>query len=143
MFFPVFINIKNFKVLVIGFGNIAYRRIKVLLEFGADIKVITEEAKYNTGNLDVVIKSYEESDISCEYNMVIAATDNKEVNKSIIEKAKKENIMYYNNISDKSMSNFYFPAVLNNEDIVCGIISKEGKDHRLAKEYSIKIKEVL
>lgn len=143
MFFPVFINIENFKVLVIGFGDIAYRRIKVLLEFGADIKVITKEKKHHIDNIDVVIKEYEESDISKSYNMVIAATDNKALNKSIIEKAKKENIMYYNNISDKSMSNFYFPALIKNEDIVCGIISKDGKNHRLAKEYSIKLKEVL
>lgn len=143
MFFPVFIEIKNFKVLVIGFGNIAYRRIKVLLEFGADIKVITKHAKYNIDNIDVVIKEYTDSDITNEYNMVIAATDNKDVNKSIIEKAKQENIMYYNNISDKSMNNFYFPAVVKNEDIVCGIISQDGKNHKAAKEYSIKIKEVL
>ena len=58
MFFPIFIDIKNFKVLVIGFGNIAYRRIKVLLEFGADIKVITKQAKYNIDNIDVIIKEY-------------------------------------------------------------------------------------
>lgn len=143
MFFPIFIDIKDFKVLVIDFGNIAYRRIKVLLEFGADIKVITKQAKYNIDNIDVIIKEYNDSHITNEYNMVIAATDNKDVNKSIIEKAKQENIKYYNNISDKSMSNFYFPAVITNEDIVCGIISQDGKNHKAAKEYSIKLKEIL
>lgn len=143
MFFPVFIDIKNFKVLVIGFGSIAYRRIKRLLEFGADVKVITKEARYNLDNINVVIKEYEDSDITNEYNMVIAATDDKDINKRIIEKAKQENIIYYNNISDKSMNSFYFPAVIKNEDIVCGIISKDGKNHKAAKEYSIKIRELL
>ena len=31
--FPLFIDIKDFKILVIGFGNIAYRRINILYKF--------------------------------------------------------------------------------------------------------------
>lgn len=141
--FPLFIDIKDFKILVIGFGNIAYRRINILYKFCQNIKVITKQAKYNMDNIDIIIKEYDKRDITSQYNMVIAATDNKDVNNDIIEKARQENIMYYNNISDKSMSNFYFPALIENDEVICGLISKDGKNHKKAKEYSIKLKEVL
>ena len=44
-YFPIFIDIENVKVLVIGLGNIAARRINVLKNFGAEIFVITKEVK--------------------------------------------------------------------------------------------------
>ena len=40
-YFPIFINVENVKVLVIGLGCIAARRINVLKNFGAEITVIT------------------------------------------------------------------------------------------------------
>ncbi len=38
-YFPIFINVENVKVLVIGLGCIAARRINVLKNFGAEITV--------------------------------------------------------------------------------------------------------
>ena len=40
LYFPIFIPFENKKVLIYGGGKIAVRRVKTLLEFGADITVI-------------------------------------------------------------------------------------------------------
>ncbi len=135
-YFPIFINIENVKVLVIGLGCIAERRINVLKNFGAEITVITKEVKTNVENIDIKIKEFEEDDIKEIYDIVIAATDNNAVNKNIIKLAKEKNIKYYNSISDKNDNNFFFPAVIENDEIVCGLISKNGLNHKIAKQYA-------
>ena len=133
-YFPIFINVENVKVLVIGLGCIAARRINVLKNFGAEITVITKEVKTNVENID--IKIFEEDDIKEIYDIVIAATDNNAVNKNIIKLAKEKNIKYYNSISDKNDNNFFFPAVIENDEIVCGLTSKNGLNHKIAKQYA-------
>lgn len=135
-YFPIFIDIENMKILVIGLGNIAARRIKVLKNFGAEIFVITKEIKSAVENINIKIKEFEEADIKAIYDIVIAATDNNEVNKNIIKLAKEKGIKYYNNISDKNDNNFFFPAVIQNNETVCGLISKNGLNHKAAKKYA-------
>ena len=135
-YFPIFIYVENVKVLVIGLGCIAARRINVLKNFGAEITVITKEVKTNVENIDIKIKEFEEDDIKEIYDIVIAATDNNAVNKNIIKLAKEKNIKYYNSISDKNDNNFFFPAVIENDEIVCGLTSKNGLNHKIAKQYA-------
>lgn len=141
-YFPVFINIENFKVVIVGAGKIAARRINILKNFGADITVITKEVKSEISNVNIIIKEFSKEDIkNCD--MVIAATDNQEVNKNVIETAKNAGIKYYNNAADKSDNNFYFPAVIENNDIICALISKEGINHKNAKDYAEKLRKIL
>ena len=52
-YFPIFIDIESVKVLVIGLGNIAARRINVLKNFGAEIFVITKEVETNVENINI------------------------------------------------------------------------------------------
>ena len=142
MFFPLFINMENMKVLCIGAGNIGLRRINILKNFNADIFVITKD-NIVIDNVSLEIREVAEEDITNKYEMVIAATNNSRLNEKIIEKAKKVGVKYYNNISDKNLCNFYFPAVIENNEITCGLISKNGKSHKTAKEYATVIRNVL
>ena len=57
-YFPVFINIENFKAVVIGAGKIAARRINVLKNFGADITVIAKEVKAEISGVNIIIKEF-------------------------------------------------------------------------------------
>ena len=45
MWFPLFINLENKKVLVIGGGKVALKKIKKVLEYGADVTVVTDNIK--------------------------------------------------------------------------------------------------
>lgn len=62
-YFPVFINIENFKAVVIGAGKIAARRINVLKNFGADITVIAKEVKAEISGVNIIIKEFNKEDI--------------------------------------------------------------------------------
>ena len=50
-FFPLFVDLNRKKVLVIGAGKIAYRKVTTLLEQGADIEVVTFEIAEEKFNL--------------------------------------------------------------------------------------------
>ena len=43
-YFPLFVDLEHKKITVVGAGRIASRRIRTLLEFGADITVVAPEA---------------------------------------------------------------------------------------------------
>ena len=39
-YFPMFVSLEDKRILVVGAGNIATRRIKALMKFGASIRVV-------------------------------------------------------------------------------------------------------
>lgn len=85
-FFPLFVNVKNKKILIIGAGKIAYRKAETLLKYGADILVITKEIREegfkNLKNINIKIGEFSENLLKNAF-MVICATDNKELNEKI------------------------------------------------------------
>ena len=44
-FFPLFIDLKNKNILVIGAGKIAFRKVETLLKYSAKITIITKDIK--------------------------------------------------------------------------------------------------
>ena len=92
-YFPLFIKLNGKKVLLIGGGKVAYRKLRLLMQFEADIMIIAPEMIPEIEELggDGLIKirkrEFKESDISGEdpYAMAIAATDDRDINKRIAE----------------------------------------------------------
>ena len=95
--FPIFINLIHKPVLVVGGGDVALRKIDMLLKADAKITVITSklctELKHyqKLKKIQVKIKPFEKNDITHSV-LVVAATDNKKVNSLLNEYAKK---MFY------------------------------------------------
>ena len=96
-FFPVFLDLTGRKVLVYGAGNIAARRVELLLRFGAEITIIAPEVmpkmeeviqkfkqgefEKSGGRIKAVEKDvYRQGTISEDVDFVMAATDDCEVN---------------------------------------------------------------
>lgn len=134
--YPIFLKLRNRRIVIIGAGQIAARRIQTLLEFEADITVlaptICEEISSLSDRINILQKEYEENDIQDAF-LVVAVTNSRQINQKIYEDAKKHNIMV--NIADnKEQSDFYFPAVFQDEHILGGIISRNGENHGLVKE---------
>ena len=131
--FPLFVSLSGKTVTVVGAGKIASRRIKVLLEYGARIRVIApqicEEIRALSGSLEIIEREYEGGDVSGSF-MVIAATDSREVNQKAGADAKAEGI----NVSvadSREECSFYFPAVIRKGSISIGLVS-DGSDHAAA-----------
>ena len=90
--FPIMLNIRGRKCTVAGGGNVAERKVKTLLKYGADVTAVSPVFKDGFPNVKRLEKEYSSSDIENSF-LVIAATDNKEVNQTIYNDAKKRNIL--------------------------------------------------
>ena len=102
-YFPLFIDLTGKKILVAGGGAIALRRVRTLLRFGADIHVIAPEFCEEMERLEKEKKitakhrEYRSGDID-GMQIVLAATDDRAVNRRIREDCQSAGIMV--NVAD-------------------------------------------
>ena len=150
MFFPLFVNIENKEVLIIGGGKIGGRKAQILREYGGNITVysekVTEETILADENIKVVNKnvSHDKAEIKelvKKYFLVVAATDDKELNDRISHVCMCENILV-NNVSSKTEMNAMFTAVVKNDEFQIGIGSY-GKSCRRSKALKGKVQELI
>lgn len=136
-FFPVFYDSKELKVLIVGGGAIASRRVKTLAKFQCQIKVIASQvsqeikdlAKINK-RIEVLEEDYQPSMLEGA-DMVLAATGNPDLNNEIARAASRT-ASFYNSASDKEECNFFFPAVIVQGDMTIGMTA-QGRNHGLVK----------
>ena len=143
--FPCFINLTQRKVVVVGGGNVGIRRAKALLKFNAIVTVISpeisDELKVLSDKICIINDKYDKKYINNAF-LIIAATNNRNVNQKIYKEANKLKILV--NIADKKdQSDFYFPALFSSNDISGGLISINGENHKLAKVTAAMIDELL
>ena len=141
-FFPLFINLKGKKVLIVGAGKIAFRKAETLLEQGASIKVvtlaITEEKFHHLKGIDISLEPFSEDMLEDKF-LVVAATDNSEFNKRIADLCEIKNILV-NNITSKVDMNCRFASTFENDEYQIGISAKGNpKKSKALKEKLEKI----
>lgn len=146
-YFPLYISLENKRIVVVGGGHIAERRIKKLGLFKSKIIVIAPEvtdgikALCHEGQVIWIRKYYEKTDLE-DALMVLALTDERSLNKKVGEDCLDLGI--YVSVGDaKDEGSFYFPGIIHNEDLVIGITSSEGNQHQLVTEKMQSIKEGL
>lgn len=144
--FPLFIDLSQSKITVIGGGKIAQRRIMTLLKYGAKLNVITktvtEELRSLSAQGKIILeqRAYKDGDLKGSF-MAIAATDSSEVNQKVYEEALKLDI-HISVVDDKSKCSFYFPAVINHENLSIGLVS-DGSSHHKTAETARKLRNFL
>lgn len=145
-YFPMFVDLSDKNIVVVGGGNIAARRIKTLLSFTRNISVVAAQASPEvlemgkTGQIDLKVRPVKRSDFSNAY-MVIAATNDRKLNDDIYRVCKEEGI-YVNVASDREKCDFYFPGIFMQDEIVVGITAS-GLDHKKARRVREEIQNVL
>lgn len=146
LYFPMFVDLSDKKVIVVGAGTIAKRRIRALADFTEHLVVIAPEVNKELkdmeeqGKLTILRKNYEREDIY-DAAMVIAATNDKKTNQEIYTACKCLGIMV-NVCNDKTKCDFYFPGIAISEHVVAGI-SNSGKEHKKTRGITEKIQEML
>lgn len=131
--FPLMVEIEGKTVIVIGGGKVALHKIKVLLPFGVNIRVISEDfcdslqafSKENNDRITLIRKSFEESDIlhaddSDEVCFIVAATDDEKLQSSVSALCREKRIPV-NVVDIKEKSTFYFPAITKKDDLVVAV----------------------
>ena len=151
MWFPLFINLENKKILVIGGGKVAAKKIEKILEYGADITVVTEnvveEKLLKLENVKIENNQKIENDkakiekLVKGYFLVIAATDNEELNENIANIC-ESNGMLINNVSSKIKMNAMFGGIVKNSEFQIAI-STSGKNCKRSRAMKSEIQKIL
>jgi len=151
MWFPLFVNLKNKKVLVIGGGKVAFKKISKIMEYEADITVIAEnipeEKLLELKNLKIENNRKIENNkdeiekLVEEYFLVIAATDTEELNENIAEICDSKGILI-NNVSSKTKMNSMFGGIVKNDEFQIAI-STSGKNCKRSRAMKSEIQKVL
>ncbi len=125
-YYPVNLDIKNKKCLLIGGGSVGSRKAETLLECGAELTVVSPEVSKeiqtfaDNGSLRLKKRDYKSSDIDEKIFLVIGATDNDELNKQIHKDAEQFKLLC--NIADRpEVCNFILPAIVHRGDLVIAV----------------------
>jgi siroheme synthase-like protein len=128
MFLPLLLK-DGFSCLIVGGGQVAARKAAVLLEMPCAITVIAPQIadqiyrEVRTGSVRCIEREYRLGDCS-GFELVIAATPVREVNRTVSDEAKKLCIPI-NVVDDPSLSTIIFPAVWREKSLVIAV-STEG-----------------
>ena len=136
-FYPVFLDLRGRKCLVVGAGAVAARKAGSLLDAGAEVKVVSPAAcddmaaLADSGRLYWEKRGFEEKDLDGCF-LVIGATDNPEVNRRVFEAAERAG-MPANIVDVPELCNFIVPSVLRRGDFQIAV-SSGGASPVLARE---------
>lgn len=146
MYYPIAIDLTDKKALVVGGGAVALRKIEALIEFGARVSVvapcITQDIIDLGGCGRVIInqRGYEPSDMKgCA--LVIAATDDREVNSQVSHDANSAGLLV-NVVDDPEFCSFIMQSVVRRGDLTISI-GTGGKSPALAKFVRKKIEDAI
>ncbi len=141
---PVILNIKGKKAVVFGGGRVAERRIKKLLDAGAEVTVISNRftdkiEKMNVKKIKVELNQDNIRDYIGDAYIVLALTDSTEINNGIEREAHRRGKIV--NRADK-VSDVIFPAAIQKDNLVIAI-STLGRAPAAARLIKKEIKKIL
>ncbi len=140
--FPLFVSLVGKKVVIVGAGKIAARRIGVLGHFGATLHVIapTCAAEIDQSTIRWQARSFVEADVEGAF-LVVAATNDRAVNHAVSLACAARSIPV--SVADcAAESTFYFPAVCLGSRVTVGLVS-DGTDHHAVSQTAKKIREIV
>jgi siroheme synthase-like protein len=144
VYYPVSLNIQGKRCVVIGGGKVALRKIKMLLDCGANVSVISPKPHPDIAKLSkeraihLIQRDYETQDLKGTV-IAIVCTDVKEVNRKVADEAKKAGILV-NVADDPEPSDFIVPAFFRRGNLTLAV-STSGKSPALAKKIRMKLEK--
>jgi len=143
-YYPVFLNLEGRLCVVVGGGGVAERKVEALLTAGARVKVIAPEATprieewAQEGLVELERRPYREGDLSGAW-LVVAATDDPEVQKAVFEEAEK-NRLFCNVVDKPERCSFIVPSVVRRGRLQLAI-STSGASPAVARRIRERLEE--
>jgi precorrin-2 dehydrogenase/sirohydrochlorin ferrochelatase len=112
--YPVTLEIQGRRCLVVGGGAVALRKIQGLVEEGAQVTVVSPEVvepvamMAEKGEIALERRTYR-GDAAGRWSLIIAATDDREVNQSVFRDAEAHGV-WCNVADDPEFCSFHLPA---------------------------------
>ncbi len=144
-YLPIFLRIAGQQVLVVGGGEVAHRKVTMLLRAGATIRLVAKEVdpglkkllsgkgdenKDQKGRHEILRRAFETSDMF-GVNLVIAATNDEDVNRLVFNEARSRHLPV-NVVDNPELCDFIFPSIVDRSPIVVAV-SSSGKSPMLAR----------
>ena len=123
-FLPIFLHVKGKLCLVVGGGEVAKRKAGVLLEAGAKVRVVApqiEPALAGLAHVENIVARFETQHFD-GVALVIAATNDRNVNRQVSELARARNIPV-NVVDDPELCSFIMPAILDRSPLMVAFSS--------------------
>ena len=124
-YFPMCVDLTDQKCVVVGGGNVAERKVRQLIEFGAAVTVVSPKLTAGLTELEQAGQliwekrpaGTGEDPASAGIALVVAATDDQPVNRAVSEWCRSRRIPV-NVVDEKELCTFFFPAVAKDGEVV-------------------------
>lgn len=129
-YFPVFVKLQEAPCLVVGGGEVALRKVRLLLEAGARLTVVAPQlvpelaslaAQGQLAHLDGVF----EPEYTVGMRLVVAATNRRDINRQVSEAAQQRGILV-NVVDDPELSTYITPAIIDRSPLVIAVSTGGG-----------------
>ena len=135
------LNLQDKKIIIIGGGKEAQKRINSILKQGCDITVISDTVDSQINKLiktkKIILIKQKVTDTKfiskLKPDMIITTTNDKKINQKIINDAKREKIIAYSSDNPED-SDFSNPSIIDFENIVQIAIFTGGKSPIMSKK---------
>ena len=134
-FYPVFLNLRGRRAVVIGGGTVAEQKVLGLIAAGAHVTVVSPETTPRLaelaagGGVDLRRRPYRRGDLAGAW-LAIAGTDDRGANAQVWAEAEREGVLL-NAVDDLDHCSFIAPAIHREGDITVAV-STSGKSPALA-----------
>jgi precorrin-2 dehydrogenase len=134
-YFPMLVDLRGRRCLVVGAGNVAAGKIVGLLGLGAQVEVVSPKAvqrirkRVRTGTLIWRQRGFRAKDVEGAF-LVIAATNSTKINEAVFKACKARGILC-NAVDDPEHCDFFYPAVVRRGPLQIAI-STHGSSPALA-----------
>lgn len=141
-YLPLFHKVQGRDVLLVGGGEMALRKARLLLDTGATLRVVAPcisdelQALVAAKQGQCLVREYQDTDMQgcC---LVLATTDQSDVNAAVSVQAKAQGIPVYA-VGAPELSSFIFPAIVDRSPLVIAV-SSAGQAPVLARLARAKI----
>ncbi|MFN1777939.1 bifunctional precorrin-2 dehydrogenase/sirohydrochlorin ferrochelatase [Clostridioides difficile] len=141
MLYPINLKLDELDVVIIGGGEVAYRKCKNFLEFNKNVTIVSKQILNKfydlKGNIKIIKDDYKEIYIK-DASVIIAATNNRELNMEIGLYCKAKNKLV-NVVDNIEISNFTVPSYIKRGDLLISV-STGGKSPSLSSKIKKKLK---
>lgn len=145
-YYPVFLDIQDKEVVVVGGGEVARQKLGGLVDAGAKVTVISPELTpevqkfVDDGQITHVDREYKDGDMN-GYFLAFVATDDGAINKVVAGEARSKRI-WINAVDDTPYCDFIMPGIVRQGDLVLAI-STSGLSPAIARKVREDIEEFL
>jgi uroporphyrin-III C-methyltransferase/precorrin-2 dehydrogenase/sirohydrochlorin ferrochelatase len=145
-YFPLFVDLRDRLVVVVGGGPVAERKLELLAASGARLRLVAPAltarlmAARDAGRLEHRARHFEPADLDGA-RFVIAATADTEVNRAVASAAEARGILV-NVVDDLGLSAAILPAIVDRSPVVVAI-STQGTSPALARRLRAQVESVV